>query len=324
MKKATKVCLILCSILAIVGLVLFLIGASLGFGIPQIMDMIYEGKFQFGNVAMISREDTVKVESGHNGEHHVTRENWTKKEVEYFADDVQNLDIEFDFGTLILEHTDGEHIEIEAGYRSKWNNYKRSIGWKVKGNTLEIKDTLHEKILKLFHFSNDDATLTLRIPEGKVFDEISVEIGAASFIVETELVAKNMDIVIGAGKMINSQGVSNTLQAEELDLEIGAGSMEFCGIQAKELNLECGAGNMKISDVTVQHTDLDCGVGEIVMELSGREKDYAYEVDCGIGEVVIGESSYSGLGQSKMVNNGGNKFLDIDCGVGAVHISFAE
>lgn len=320
MKKFTKVCLLICAVLLTIGIILCMVGVGLGFSYQQLKRMAQEGVFSWNKEIDISFGDNAK--KNHSGSHHTTGEDWTNADDQWAADKIRNLDIQFDFGTLILEPAAGENIEVQLGYRSKWDNYRRAIGWEVQGDTLRIKDTLEQKIFKLFHHGDEDAVLTIRIPEGKVFDEAFLEIGAASVSMETELAATELELVIGAGEMINKQEHVKMLQAEELCLEIGAGNMVLSGVQAESMNVECGAGNIELTDVSAADVDMDCGVGKITMELNHQEKDYDYEIDCGIGQVVVGDSSYSGLGQSKTIENNGNKSMDIDCGIGEIVISF--
>ncbi len=35
------------------------------------------------------------------------------------------------------------------------------------------------------------------------------------------------------------------------------------------------------------------------MDVNGAEEEYNYEIECGIGRVAVGDSEYSGLGNSK-------------------------
>lgn len=322
MKKITKICLIISGIFAVLGFVFCIIGVSMGFGLNQLKNVVQGNTFRWGNTSRFSVNTTINGNDQNGSENYINAENWSYLGEEYPSEDVRNLDIQFEFGTLILEYSDTENIEIEAEYRSQWDSYSRSIGWKMKGNTLEIKDTLDQKILKIFQFGNSDSTLTIRIPKEKVFDEVSMEIGAAYVNANTELKAREIDITIGAGEMVNGTQQLQTLQAQEVSLEVGAGNMEFSGIYAEHLELDCGAGNMDFANVTSGNTELECGMGRVAMELTGQENNYDYEVDCGIGEISIGDSTYSGLAQSKIIKNNGEYLLDIDCGIGEVVISF--
>ena len=70
--------------------------------------------------------------------------------------------------------------------------------------------------------------------------------------------------------------------------------------------------------------DIQCGVGSIVYTASGHEEEYNYEIECGIGEVLCGDSSYSGLGKNRHIDNNADKDISIEGGVGSVIIDFAS
>lgn len=316
MKKFTKVCLILCGVFLILGIVFCIIGTAAGFQIQQLGQMVREGALSIvpGNWdGEPDWENSGRDES-----------DWTKNAKAWPADEVKNLDIEFDFGTLIIQPSENDSIEVSAEYRSNWKNHTRAIQWKMKDGTLELEDALDKKILKLFSYSSEDAALIIRIPEGKIFHQVSMDVGAAEVSLETELAASEIDITLGAGNAVIRENKALTLKADYATLEIGAGSMELGGIEVTELETKCGAGDLKLRNVTAQNVDVECGVGQISMEMTGRQEDYNYEVSCGIGQVVVGDASYSGLGQSKQIQNSGNKYMEIDCGIGKIDISFAE
>ena len=316
MKKFTKVCLIICGIFLIVGIIFCIIGAVSGFSSRQFQELVREGAFSIGS------EDWDLENSENKEELEADENDWTKNSKVWLADEVKNLDIDFNFGTLIIQPAESNSIEVSVEYRSIWEKYTRSIQWKMDGDTLELENTLDKKILKLFSFESDDAILVIKIPEGKIFNEISMEIGAAEVSFETELAASEIDITVGAGNAVGRENEALTLKADYATLEIGAGSMNLSGIEAAELNAECGAGELNLQNVTAENADVDCGIGQISMEMTGQREDYNYEVNCGIGQVVIGNDSYSGLGQSKQIQNNGSKFMEIDCGIGEIDISF--
>lgn len=112
--------------------------------------------------------------------------------------------------------------------------------------------------------------------------------------------------------------------ASKLDIDIGAGEAVIDHFEADEADLDCGTGSATASGNVVRKLDIDCGVGEVSATLEGHETEYNYKIDCGVGEVNIGESSYSGLGASKKIENHAHRIVKIDCGIGSVDVKFAE
>lgn len=107
-------------------------------------------------------------------------------------------------------------------------------------------------------------------------------------------------------------------------MEVGAG--EFCGygnITAANCDLQVGAGTIDIDQIDVQKLNADCGTGEIDMVVTGKEKDYNYNLSCGMGEIDLENSEYSGLGIEKTISNeGAKKDMVLECGMGEIDVEF--
>ena len=83
-------------------------------------------------------------------------------------------------------------------------------------------------------------------------------------------------------------------------------------------------GTVEVSGDTRQKADLECGVGSLVYTAAGKETDFNYRLECGVGELNIGESSYSGLGVERTIDNRAQRTMDISCDVGSTEIYFEE
>lgn len=320
MKRFTKICLIICGVLLVLGLLFVIVGTTLGFGYQQFRSMVRNGDFAIGNNDISGW----MIDSGYQEDYEEGENDWVQNTEVWSADSIDGLDIQFDFGKLIIEPSENDNIELYANYRSIWGKYSRVIKWSMDGDTLEIKDSLDQMIAKLFSHGTKDATLTIRIPEGKTFDELTMDIGAADVELNGRMNAREMQIVLGAGNVQGTPINDTLVEADELDLEIGAGRMSLEGVIAKQMDVDCGTGEVELTDVTVQDTDIDCGVGRITIEVNGNQKEYDYQVDCGIGQVIVGDASYSGLGSSKQIHNNGDKYMDIDCGIGEIEIHMSD
>ena len=133
------------------------------------------------------------------------------------------------------------------------------------------------------------------------------------------LTAEKINITVNAGEC----DVESKLTAlETLTADISAGEINFSEIEAPELFLIAGVGELDVDQMTADDIKIDCGVGSIDATAVGRESDYDYDITSNVGEVTIDDESYAGLGTSKNINNGADKKMQIDCGVGSVEISF--
>ena len=109
-------------------------------------------------------------------------------------------------------------------------------------------------------------------------------------------------------------------------VSLGVDAVEFCGygnITAAKCDLQVGAGTIDIDQIDVQKLNADCGAGEIDMVVTGKEKDYNYDLSCGMGEINLEDSEYSGIGIEKNISNeGARKDMVLECGMGEIDVEF--
>lgn len=83
------------------------------------------------------------------------------------------------------------------------------------------------------------------------------------------------------------------------------------------------AGTIDIDQLDIQKLNADCGAGEIDMVVTGKEKDYNYDLSCGMGEINLEDSEYSGIGIEKNISNeGARKDMVLECGMGEIDVEF--
>lgn len=111
---------------------------------------------------------------------------------------------------------------------------------------------------------------------------------------------------------------------EDVDITVGVGSLEAENLQCEELSIDCGVGSVFVNGSVRGDCEIDCGVGEVSLDLVDLRDGFNYDIQCGIGEVILGENSYSGISKIKEIDNGADKDMDIDCGVGSVMVTFGE
>lgn len=252
MKKFTKIALILATIFLFIGLFCVIGSIALGLTWGTFANMVRNGKFNFS----IGNGGNIGIETSNNYE-----------EIE---ENYNSLDIEFGYGTLEISYGDVEQIQIEQNNVKKYQCY-------VEEGTLHIEGNQRANI----GIGNQDGKIVIVIPDGMMFDEV--------------------------------------------DLEIGAGLAEITGLTANNVNVEVGAGEANITNLDVKELNAETGTGKLYAELVGKQTDYSYNLECGIGQLKIGDSTYSGLGTEQNISNlGAERFMDVECGIGEVHIEFQE
>ncbi|MDD3137966.1 MAG: DUF4097 family beta strand repeat-containing protein [Lachnospiraceae bacterium] len=122
---------------------------------------------------------------------------------------------------------------------------------------------------------------------------------------------------IGAGEM-----TIENINAATLSIEVGAGKATVNNSNSKDLKIECGAGEIEMYTTDTNEAEVECGIGKVGLTVAGMQNDYNYNVECGIGSVTIGDNNYSGIGHDQKINNGSNKQIDINCGIGQVEVYF--
>ena len=89
-----------------------------------------------------------------------------------------------------------------------------------------------------------NATLTLCIPTGTVFESVNIETGAAKLTVDT-------------------------LTARSLKLKLGAGDVRFDSLNASsDVDIEGGTGHITVADGTLNNLTLNMGVGNTRIEFT--------------------------------------------------------
>lgn len=149
---------------------------------------------------------------------------------------------------------------------------------------------------------------------------------------------EEMDIEVGAGTM-EATGVA----ALEIDASIGAGELVLSKVESQELSVEVGAGrmeaaNMVSKDVSITvsmgegiyegtisgNAEVECDMGNVEFSLKDSQDAFNYDVECGMGSIEIGGTGFTGLGREQRMNNHASKEFEVNCNLGNINISFQE
>lgn len=291
MKKGWKIFWIVCGVAAAVGLICC--AASLAMGVTT--DMI-EARFPNG-IGWIQDDDNDDTDDDmddmddmDDAASEATSDTSASDSIASYSN-IREIEGELFAGNIVVKAADGAEITVETegiSERLGFSSYE-------KGGTLYLKT---KENLKEWSGMNV-GTITVSIPKDMVFEEVSLDIGAGKLEVES-------------------------VCADSFSVEAGAGEVDILYFDAREAELDCGAGSVTACGRVTGEMDVDCGIGQISLTLDGCEEDYNYEISCGVGEIVCGDRSYSGIGRDEYVNNGAGKEMDIECGVGQIHIIFQE
>ena len=104
------------------------------------------------------------------------------------------------------------------------------------------------------------------------------------------------------------------------EIDGGAGKISVKDGRINSLDADTGAGAMDIAGVLTGTSRISIGVGRAELTLRGGEDAYRFDVDKGIGRVTVGGREMS---DGEKCGSGDN-LIEIDGGIGAVTVTFAD
>ncbi len=205
----------------------------------------------------------------------------------FSADEVDSLKVEAGACFLTMkESEDGDfHVNVEnaGGYQG----YVKSGNLCIRGiSKTTVGIEAQSCVIQLF------------VPSNFLFEEMELFLGAGQISANADLSADNMQIELGAGEII-----LDSLTANELEAEVGMGSLEITG------------------DI-IETADVECAMGNILLSLVGEETDFNYRLDVAAGDVSIGDRSFGGMAEERDIDNNASKDIGVECAMGSICIDF--
>ena len=152
------------------------------------------------------------------------------------------------------------------------------------------------------------------------------------------MIFEEVDAEVGAGTM-NIEA----LEAGEVEASIGAGELTFEDVKANEFVVEIGAGQVIAKDMNVLNADIDVNMGECIFEglisgnldaechmgnlelnLLGSQSEHNYNIECAAGNIEMDGYSMAALAGERKIDNGADSEYDISCNMGNITVEFEE
>ncbi|MBP3592631.1 MAG: DUF4097 family beta strand repeat protein [Clostridia bacterium] len=223
-------------------------------------------------------------------------------------DEAKTYEISSEIHSLIIELNAADFVIQEATDFSVESNLKY-LSVTEKNGVLRIVDEANQH----GNYKNDPM-LTLSVPSGTNFRDVDIFTGAAKMTVDT-LSARSLDLKLGAGDVRIGALYVNS----EADIDGGAGAITILDGEISNLDLQMGVGALNVAVALKGDNDLEFGVGESNLTLLGGKEDYTVEIDKGLGSITVDGKSVSDFGSGS-----GENTVDIEGGVGSVHLKFSE
>ena len=201
-------------------------------------------------------------------------------------------------------------LKIQTADKFSVESNHNYISVKSENGQLCINETK-----KLFSFHPKGVTVILNIPKGFVFDDATIEAGAGNVEIDA-LSCTILKLSLGAGEA----EIKNLSASSRADIDGGAGKLNIDGGRLCNLELDMGVGALILKSRIEGQSFLDYGIGETKLTLLGSRADYQIEIDKGIGEAKLAGESI----RDDSVYGDGKNHIEIDGGIGAMHIEFAE
>ncbi len=211
-------------------------------------------------------------------------------------------------------------LDIEIGAAEL--NIKIGDKFDIESNLKDLK--VQEKNGKLiisqkerwFNISSEAAVLNIYIPENTEFKTADIATGAGKVTIQ-KLQAEEIDLELGAGAVI----IENLISRRSADIDGGAGALTIEGGEIYNLDLTMGVGDLKLTGKLLGEADLDYGIGKTELNLIGNDYyDYSVILNKGIGKTTINGSTVS----DGTVFGKGKTKIEIDGGIGENAILFLE
>lgn len=220
----------------------------------------------------------------------------TGQETELTFDGVRGLKLEVhaDFVEVVEESRE------DGSVRVVWESedLKSSYQWTQEDGTLKLERRTRPKF---FGDRVQGKNLTVYVPDGYRFGEIDIEGKAGSFY-------------------------AKKLYCDNLKLEADASRIQIESGEISRLDVECSAGLVEVFAPVDGDVNADCRTGQIQVALAGDKDSYNYGLECRAGSITLeGSEDYgSGISWSRLIDNGADRDVDLECKAGEIVISYGE
>ncbi len=319
MKKFMKVCAVIVAVIFCLGIILLTAGGC-GGGLKSIPGMIRRGEFNFGpeDWGFHWDEDFQwDTDLNQNWEYDLDMESLFDNEFEiikdedsysksFLAEEIHNLKLELGGCEVKVAVSPDEDYHIAAEKINSFQTY-------VKGDTLYVKGVKNGNWI-----NNAVMSVEILIPEGAVFENAELSLGAGDFSVDV-LKAQSIELEVGAGRLEIVQ-----LQTTEMGCQLGAGQIivKEGGIMGNA-SFETGAGELIYSGSISGDMTAECAMGNTEFYITGStEEDHNYDLECMAGNLTAGSRSYAGLAVDSYIDNGAASEYDLSCAMGNLTVTF--
>ncbi len=312
MKNFTKVCLCVCLAFTCLAVICLCAGTALGGGLHEVRRMADNGELDIGDLHIgkwwffwgpMNRE--AKAARTQNG---VVDE-------KFAADQVSQLSVDIKYGKVVVADSDSDQIEIivDAPKRYRYE-------CKLEDGLAELTDETAHSIWNNGILSEEGIKVTIAIPKGKRFEEVTFKTNAGKIEISHAVSADEVEFEVDAGELTAKQVTAG----DDFSASVDAGRIEISRFDTNTLDIACGLGEVELNGKVLEGLAADCGMGRIKLGLVGREEDYDYTVSCDLGSVTLNGKNYSAFADDKEIYHGSGVDVELKCGIGEIVVEVEE
>lgn len=304
MGKFLKTCLILGIICIVIGFVASGAGVSLG-GLNELKEQVLNGEWSFD----AGIDPFFELEEQHYFDENEILNVDVDKEESFLAADIHEIHVKSAGVTVKFAEHDGEDIIVSTSKVNKYQAFVKEGELHVTARGQSTQN-LGNGVVQIMVPAAVYAAGTL---------DMTVE-SAASVIEFGKMAAADVELDVSAGTISWSE-----LKAQELSIEMAAGTVTGQNVAISgSTDIDLSAGTVEISGVLGTETDIEMTAGMVNIALADAYTDYNYDVSCAGGSVTVGDQKLEGLAKSLEVSNRAAKYIDVECSMGTVDISFVN
>ena len=216
---------------------------------------------------------------------------------------IESLDINVEVSKLT--------IKVSNEFKVEANNIHSDFYSKVENGTLRIKENRNSP---WFNFNVEMSEIKVYVPADVKLEDIKISTGVGKSTLEF-LNAENINLELGVGTV----NIYN-IYSETLKVDSGVGKLEIENANTEKLNLTTGVGENIFKGKVTKSGKIECGIGKTEIELMGNLDDYSVKTETGLGIITIdGQKAHNEQTFGK-----GNAKIEVEGGVGATYINFVE
>lgn len=135
---------------------------------------------------------------------------------------------------------------------------------------------------------------------------------------------ENLAVKDGAFEVGAGQLILDGISAEEVSFSVGAGDIKLSDMEVAVLDMEVGMGKCTASGKISKSADVECAMGGVELNIDGNKKDFNYKIEGAMGNITLDDETYSGMANEKEIANGADKNMTVECAMGGIVINFTE